>query len=183
MRLLAITTVTGREGIGSMKWRWTLLVMLSVIFGATPSWPGLAGEAPTAATATQAFYFWYVALPESRNGQPGWAMALDRKPPVLSARLRRALAADLASKARASGMIEGIDFDPFLDGQDPCLRFAIGKTRSEGAHELVQVVPTCDAASRRKPINVALVRSGAQFVIDDIVYADGRTLHRALAAS
>ena len=96
---------------------------------------------------------------------------------------KEALAADLASKAHASGMIEGIDFDPFLDGQDPCLRFAIGKTRSDGAREMVQVVTTCDAASRRKPITVALVRSGAQFVIDDIIYADGRTLHRALAAS
>jgi len=150
--------------------------------GSTLLSPAMAGEAQSAEATTRSFYSWYVPQAVAARDQPAWAKALRRKPPALSAQLQRELASDLRKKAHASGMIEGIDFDPFLGGQDPCPRFAIGTTRMERARYLVEVRPVCPSGPEQPAVTVSLVRVKSGLVIDDVSYGGGNTLRHALAA-
>lgn len=135
-----------------------------------------------AEAAMQSFYSWYVSHAMISHNEPAWAKVLHSKPAVLSAELRSYLKADLNKKAHDSGMIEGIDFDPFLGGQDPCPHFEINKSRIEQAHYLVNVRPICVSGADQPSVTVSLTKVKNQFVIDDVIYGGGRTLRRALRA-
>src|ERR1700748_294042 len=65
----------------------------------------------------QQFYDWYVPSTKTTHGRPS-DLALQHKPEVFSPDLLRALKVDSEAAARAKGEIDGIDFDPFVGGQD-----------------------------------------------------------------
>ena len=166
-----------------MKVSSLVLAALSAACGSAVPSPILAANAQSAEAATRSFYSWYVPEAMAARSQPAWAKVLRKKPPVLSARLQRKLATDLEKKAHASGMIQGIDFDPFLGGQDPCPRFTIGKIRMERASYLVDVKPICGRGAEQPPITVFLLQAKSRFVIDDVRYGARNTLQHALEAS
>jgi hypothetical protein len=159
-----------------------LFSILSIACGGMLLSPAFAANAQSAEAVTRSFYSWYVPKAIAARDQPAWAKVLRRRPAILSARLQHELQADLKKKAHASGMIEGIDFDPFLGGQDPCPSFAIGKTRTERARYLVEVRPVCPSAAAQPTVTVYLIRNRSGFVIDDVAYVGGNTLRHILAA-
>ena len=71
----------------------------------------------------QRFYDWHVA-----HGS-NFERTLKLKRSVLSPELGNALAADLAAAKKNADEIVGLDFDPFLNSQDPSPRYRVEKTR------------------------------------------------------
>jgi hypothetical protein len=67
----------------------------------------------------QSFYTWYVPLTQTTLDHPPFETALERKAAVFAPELLQALRADAQAQRRAKGEIVGIDFDPFVGGQDP----------------------------------------------------------------
>ena len=66
--------------------------------------------------------------------------------PFVDLRLLEELEADFAAQASdRSGSIVGIDWEPFVGGQDPCERYEVGSIRVKESARLVDVHPACNA--------------------------------------
>ena len=96
-----------------------------------------AGPTPsqTAASAfVQRFYDWYAPLSRKAGPLPSWIVALDKRGAQFDPGLSRALREDAEAQERSPDDIVGLDFDPFLNGQDdPADNYAVGDaTESEG---------------------------------------------------
>ena len=80
----------------------------------------------------QQFYDWY--LPKAKTAKVRAAdIVLKYKSDSFSPELLRQLKADSAAQAKARGEIVGLDFDPFLNTQDPSFkRCTVGKIVPKG---------------------------------------------------
>ena len=73
-------------------------------------------------TFVQNFYDWHVAH------QTNFETAMRWKRSVLSPQLRDALLEDLAASRKNANETVGLDFDPFVNSQDPAPLYRVGKT-------------------------------------------------------
>src|SRR5215212_4808372 len=73
----------------------------------------------------QDFYSWYVPIAMKDHKVPAFVVAIKEKPSLFSPQLLKALQNDADAQAKASGEIVGIDWDPFLNTQDPSRQFEI----------------------------------------------------------
>jgi hypothetical protein len=73
----------------------------------------------------QSFYDWYVKRPESSR-------ALKYRSSAFSPELFRRLKEDDEAQAKVPGDIVGMDFDPFLNGQDPGDHYVVGLIKVKG---------------------------------------------------
>jgi hypothetical protein len=105
--------------------RWILL--LSVVTGF--SLPSQAQDAEeiqkSCRNFVQSFYDWYVKRPE-------FPRALKYRPSAFSPELSRRLREDHEAQVKAPGDIAGLDFDPFLNGQDPGEHYVVGRIELKG---------------------------------------------------
>jgi len=76
---------------------------------------------------TQEFYDWYVPYALKENGRPASSLALERRGSVFSRELLRSLGEDAEERKSSPGEITGLDFDPFLNSQDPAQSYVAGK--------------------------------------------------------
>jgi hypothetical protein len=67
----------------------------------------------------QQFYDWYAPLTQKEAATPSWDVALEQKSELFSAQLVKLLKADSLARSKAQGELVGLDFDPFVGGQDP----------------------------------------------------------------
>lgn len=74
----------------------------------------------------QKFYDWYVPAMLHPGSKVMSDAALDRKDFAFSPELRKALKDDLAASKKNSDEIVGLDFDPYLNTQDPAHRYVVG---------------------------------------------------------
>jgi hypothetical protein len=132
---------------------------------------GMAQVAPEAQESSscrrfvQQYYDWYVPLIEkTRNGRAS-DVALQHKAEVFNPGLLRALKVDSEAAARAKGDIVGIDFDPFVGGQDP------------GGHYEARRVTlrdnTCSVEVWRAPPIDTAAKSGKPDVVADLALDRG----------
>ena len=89
----------------------------------------------------QDFYDWYAPLAKKSLREPAWNLALQRKPEAFSADLLKALKMDSEAAARAKGDIVGLDFDPFVGGQDPAGHYQARDVSWQGETCLIEVWP------------------------------------------
>lgn len=83
---------------------------------------------------------------------------------VLTPVLSRALQEDLAASKKSPDEIVGLDFDPYVNSQDPCDRYEVGNVTMHGTdHASVEVFAVCEGKRSPKPD-----------VIADVVFANGR---------
>ncbi|HWA42111.1 MAG TPA: DUF3828 domain-containing protein [Hypericibacter adhaerens] len=111
----------------------------------------------------QKFYEAYV--PKALAGQPvpPWRLAVDKMSADFDGELVQALKDDLAAQAQAKGDdIVGLDFDPFLDTQDPAKRYEVGSARQEGKDYLVDVYAVTSGK-----------RSETPSVVPELAYENG----------
>jgi len=87
----------------------------------------------------KSFYSWYVPLALQEMERPASDIALQLKGHLFSPELRKALKADSAAQAKVTDDIVGLDFDPFLNSQDPAHNYKIGKTEKKGTHFFVNI--------------------------------------------
>jgi len=67
------------------------------------------------------FYRWYVALAQKNSSEPAAVIAIRQKPSFFGEALKKALFEDHNAQKKADEIV-GIDFDPFLNSQDPANR-------------------------------------------------------------
>ncbi|MGH9406014.1 MAG: hypothetical protein ACRD3D_09295 [Terriglobia bacterium] len=133
----------------------------------------------------QGFYNWYVPGALKTQETPAWSVALKYKRSTLSPTLFRALKEDSDAQAKASGEIVGLDFDPFLNTQDPCDRYEVGAVTPQKAGFQADIYGVCSGKRNEKPDVVAEVarQQDGSWAFTDFVYpAIHRDLRGTLAA-
>lgn len=119
-------------------------VLLAVLLAAVSSSAAQSKASPeTAKSFVQDFYTWYVAKAVNHPGNPGADYAIKQRRSSFSPALTRALEADYAASAKSPDEIVGLDFDPFLNTQDPCERYEVGETTRVGSGYRVEVYAVC----------------------------------------
>jgi hypothetical protein len=89
---------------------------------------------------------------------------LKAKPALLTPALQRELKEDYDASAKSPDEIVGLDFDPFLNTQDPCERYEVGKVTMHGTDRAsAEIYSVCEGKRSPKPD-----------VIADVVFANGR---------
>ena len=76
---------------------------------------------------------------------------------MLSSNLLRALKDDSDAQAKASGEIVGLDFDPFLNTQDPCEHYEVGEIVQQEQTYRAQILGVCSGKKNEKPDVIAQV--------------------------
>jgi len=126
-------------------------VLLLACFAALP----VAAQTSSARAQPQAavefvrgFYDWYVPLALKSDATE---LTLKNKRDVLSAELYGALKGYYETEAKSKGETVGLDFDPFLNSQDPCSKFETGKSVAAGDRYQVEIFGVCSGRKRQKP--------------------------------
>jgi hypothetical protein len=119
----------------------------------------------------QSFYDWYRPLTADVKEAPAWRSVLQYKKSALTPELARALEADLETQAAATGELVGLDADPFLNSQDPCMRYEAGKASQKGESYLVDIHAVCLGNRSEAPVVVAeLLPKGSSWVFVNFHY-------------
>jgi hypothetical protein len=125
-------------------------IRISIFILVIACWPAAAQSAASKAAEAscrkfvQTFYDWYVA-----HGA-NFETAMKLKPGILSNDLKQALLADLAASRKNSGEIVGLEFDPFVNSQDPASHYRVGKTSLKDGTCWAEIhsVPATDKTSK-----------------------------------
>ena len=104
---------------------------------------------------TQSFYDWYATKFDLR--QHPVDTVLRERPEILSPDLRTALQEDARARAHVAGHIVGLDFDPFIGGQDICERYTVGEILADGGSYRINVYSPCYSADHEMPDVIAIV--------------------------
>ena len=133
-----------------------------------------AGREQSCRAFVQKFYdsYWnqYLAKIKDPNfSLPGTEAVLRAKPPVLSQQLIDLIAKDI-KQSKATGEVGNIDFDPFLNSQDPQGKYLVTKVEVANA--------TCKATVSRGHVVAELKPSGDSWIFVNFHYsyysADGK---------
>ncbi len=100
----------------------------------------------------QGFYDWYVH--KLIGGEGEFIQALDRKD-TFSPELVKALREDYEASQKNSDDIVGLDFDPFLNTQDPFEHYVVGKTTIKNDHCFANIHSVQKGRRNLKPDVVA----------------------------
>ena len=130
---------------------------------AQPALPDGA-DAQNCRAFVQGFYDWYwnQSLGKSNTKPHDYDEALALKPPALSPELIRLIKRDDA-RARAAGGIANLDFDPYLNSQDP-----------EGKYEVVQVAViggVCRTKLSQRDVAAEAKRNGPRWMFSNFYYS------------
>ncbi len=134
----------------SIKMRF--LACLLALSGAMPLQAAPSSEAESCRAFVQSFYTWYVPA----NGrEPNWSSLFGEKKSVFAPRLFQSLKADTDAQAKVDGEIVGLDFDPFLNSQDPSRKYVAGKISQKKDLYFVDIHSVSAGKKSAKPDLVA----------------------------
>jgi hypothetical protein len=127
----------------------------------------------------QGFYDWYTA----KAGADGvsWAIALEQRGTDFDPPLRDALKADLAAQAKVKDDIVGLDFDPFLNTQDPEGIYKVESITKSGKVSKVQVTQATKDAAATVAVTAVVTLTNGHWRFVNFVYPDGGNLLDILA--
>ena len=138
---------------------WTVLATLTAIAQQAAAQP----TEQSCRRFVQNFYDWYV--PRILKSATTYDTALKSKAALFSPLLVRALREDLAASKANSGEIVGLDFDPFLNSQDPSTKFSVTKAQVQGMKCSAEVRGIADGISNEEVHPELAFRNGTwQFV-------------------
>ena len=100
------------------------------------------------------FYLWYVPKTLTSHDGPAFTLALKEKESVFSPELFRMLQQDSDAQAKASEIV-GLDFDPFLNSQDPEESYVVGTINVRGDRYFVDIHGKSSGRTSAKPAVVA----------------------------
>lgn len=157
-------------------------LLLSALF--LMALPVIAQSAKTEVTPlqrVQEFYSWYVPISIKGQKEPPFIIALKKKGSFFSTELAQALKADAAAQAKVEGEIVGLDWDPFLNSQDPASLYETGKVTTKGDRTLVEVHSVRSGKKTSPPdIIVELSLIDGKWLFTNFRAADGTDLLSAL---
>jgi hypothetical protein len=118
-------------------------------------------------------YDWYVPLTQGKSSGPAWNLVLTQEASSLDLELLRALRADSAAQSQTVGETTGVDFDPFLNTQDPCEHYEVGGLSRRGEVHVVDVHAVCSGTRSDRPVvAVEVVSHSGSWVIRNVRYPD-----------
>lgn len=106
----------------------------------------------------QGFYDWYMMQMKREKDGPAYEYTLKNKGDYFSVALLSALREDLRASAANADEIVGLDFDPFLNTQDPAERYVLGAADSKGDKCLAEIFETRAGKKGERPAVVAEAR-------------------------
>jgi hypothetical protein len=131
----------------------------------------------------QGFYDWYAPKAVSSSSGPAWNTALKVKGACFSPELGRKLREDSEAQAKAEGEIVGLDFDPFLNGQDPGKHYSVGKVVAKGESYLVEVHRVVSGKPEEKPtVTAEVTGKNGQWYFVNFLYPNDHNLLGVLKA-
>ena len=107
----------------------------------------------------QQFYDWYTPLARKHSNTPTWLVAVTKQSAQFEPGLVRALKADADAQKKVSDDIVGLDFDPFLGGQDPQDKYTVGDVAENNGVFLVSVYGERNGKRTQKPDVVAVLKA------------------------
>ena len=140
------------------------LLIPGLLLATAPVVASAPSDADSARGFVQAFYDWYV-----KDGANSDA-ALEKKLAYFSPQLTEALKADEAAAAKTPDEVVGLDFDPFLNAQDICSPYKVGKVKQAGDAYEVEVLDSCPEKPGQPAVLVRLVKYGASWMFVDFIY-------------
>ncbi len=125
----------------------------------------------------QGFYDWYTPKALADNAGPASDIALKSKSSVFGTKLLKALREDSAAAAKAKGEIVGLDFDPFLNSQDPDSHYSVGKITRKGESYYVSVHSVSSGKlSAKADVIAKLEMHGGTWRFTNFIYLNGPNL-------
>src|SRR5690349_23671853 len=128
-----------------------LPALVAISVPAIAQQPGPAADAASCRQFAQDFYTWYVPIVHKRLKGPASDVAVQRKATVFSPDLLHALKEDSEAQAKVSDDIVGLDFDPFVGGQDPSDRYDLRNPSLKGDRCTVEIWSTLRGHNSPKP--------------------------------
>ena len=128
----------------------------------------------------QSFYNWYLRFTDNYLNSTGkdkrmnytpLEVVVKEKGGSFDANLLAALRRDIDAQNAEPGYIVGLDFDPFLNTQDPDDRYDVRKVTRKGEKYLVEVFGTRGGNRESEPsVVVELIRKNSRWVFSDFRY-------------
>ena len=133
------------------------LVMLFLPLACSSQEIGHEQQIVLAETFVSEFYISYqTRLKVHEKGNlPAWVNVAREEDSLLTSELARALSADYEEARQFSGVIAGLDFDPFLASQDPCDDYRVEEVDSVANGIRAKVYGDCTGAGERQPDVIA----------------------------
>jgi hypothetical protein len=123
----------------------------------------------------QDFYRWYVPIAFKDNKGTAFEIAIKQRPSSFSPQLLQALRDD--AKAQAVGEMVGLDFDPFLNSQDPSNHFVIGQINRKNDGYWVDIHTSKSQTVHAKTSVIAVVnQSGGHWFFTNFRFPNGGDL-------
>lgn len=155
-----------------------VLGLVLCISGAQVDASSDSSESPKA--FVQSFYGWYARVALANNTRPAWDIALRSKRAQFAPELARQLQEDVSAQDACKELI-GLDFDPFLNTQDPADYYEAGEVTQSGDQYRVAVYPIQNKIRAEKPDVIAEVaKEGKHYLFVNFIYPDGANLLRIL---
>jgi len=150
----------------------SILIIFALLLGAKghPAWA--KGVPYGCKPFAQEFYGWYVpiALDDSRNA-PASSYAISKRPESFSPELLKALKADASAEEKARGSSVGLDFDPFLNSQDPSAEYLVRDANIKG--DICRInVASRGPDSQGVSLSADLRWSGGKWTFVNLYYPD-----------
>jgi hypothetical protein len=128
-------------------------------------------DAAAARAFVQGFYNWYVPKALNPGNDPVWESMFKARKPVLSGDLMRALSEDDKAARGSPDEVVGLDFDPFLNSQDPGQRYVAGNVVAKNGDYFVEVRAVQSGKMSKTPDVIAeLVKSKGDWMFVNFQY-------------
>ena len=125
----------------------------------------------------QEFYDWYTPRAQGTERAPAWKLALRQKGYAFDPKLLSALREDSVAQAKSPGEVVGLDFDPFLNSQDPSQRYEIGEKAERGERYWVEVYAVSSGRRSERPdVTVELSKKKGHWMFVNFHYLGNRDL-------
>jgi hypothetical protein len=124
----------------------------------------------------EGFYKWYAPRALRDNATAAWNIALKFRSSDIGPQLAQLLKEDSTAQARCQELV-GLDFDPFLNTQDPAERYEVGKITQKGKHFQAEIYSVQSGERSSKPaLNAELSSDSGHWIFVNFHYPDGSDL-------
>lgn len=159
-----------------------LFAVLLLAFAFTAQAQVPQADHASARTFVEGFYRWYVPQALGNSTTAAWVLALARRPSAFGPGLARLLRAESAAQARCAELV-GIDFDPFLDTQDPANVYVVGEISSQGHHYWAPIFAVQNGKRSDNPdVRAELSEDNGRWLFVNFHYPDGTNLLNILGS-
>lgn len=128
------------------------------------------------------FYKWYVPQALTDHATPTWRIALKDKGESFDPQLVRLLREDSAVEDKCEDLV-GLDFDPFLDTQDPAEHYEVGKVKRQGNVYTAEIYSVQSGQKSSKPgVSAEFENNSGRWMFVNFHYPNGGDLVTTLKA-